>query len=90
MPDCIKIKKLKYTIGRRYKITADIFIQQGTMRIEAECNEEDVTPTMIKPEEDLELSIKALRVYPIEPAIIESMLSNLRKIVNNKTKKGKE
>ncbi len=50
----------------------------------------DRTPAMIKPEEDLELSIKALRVYPIEPAIIESMLSNLRKIVNNKTKKGKE
>ena len=47
----------------------------------------DRTPAMIKPEEDLELSIKALRVYPIEPAIIESMLSNLRKIVNNKTKK---
>lgn len=42
LPDCIKIKKLKYTIGRRYKITADIFIQQGTMKIEAECNEEDV------------------------------------------------
>ena len=47
----------------------------------------DRTPAMIKPEEDLELSIKALRVYPIEPAIIESMLSNLRKIVNNKNKK---
>ena len=45
---------------------------------------------MIKPEEDLEMSIKALRVYPIEPAIIESMLSNLRKIVKNKNKKGKE
>jgi len=40
LPDCIK--KLKYTIDRRYKITADIFIQQGTMKIEAECNEEDV------------------------------------------------
>ena len=47
----------------------------------------DRTPAMIKPEEDLELSIKALRVYPIEPAIIESMLSNLRKIVNNKNEK---
>ena len=46
---------------------------------------------VISPEEDLELSIKALRVYPIEPAIIESMLSNLRKIVNNKNeKKSKE
>ena len=42
---------------------------------------------VISPEEDLEMSIKALRVYPIEPAIIESMLSNLRKIVNNKNKK---
>ena len=47
----------------------------------------DRTPAMIKPEEDLELSIKALRVYPIEPAIIENMLSNLRKIVKNKNKK---
>lgn len=36
---------------------------------------------MIKPEEDLELSIKALEVYPIEPAIINSMLSNLQKVV---------
>ena len=42
---------------------------------------------VISPEEDLELSIKALRVYPIEPAIIENMLSNLRKIVKNKNKK---
>ena len=50
----------------------------------------DRTPAMITPEEDLEMSIKALRVYPIEPAIIESMLSNLRKIVKNKNKKGKE
>ena len=44
----------------------------------------DRTPTMIKPEEDLELSIKALRVYPIEPAIIDNMLDNLRKIVGKK------
>ena len=51
----------------------------------------DRTPAMITPEEDLELSIKALMVYPIEPAIIESMLSNLRKIVKNKNeKKSKE
>ena len=42
---------------------------------------------MIKPEEDLEMSIKALRVYPIEPAIIENMLSNLMKIVKNKNEK---
>jgi len=42
------------------------------------------TPAMIKPEEDLELSIKALRVYPIEPAIIKNMLYNLRKIVGKK------
>ena len=46
----------------------------------------DRTPTMISPEDDLELSIKALRVYPIEPAIIESMLSNLRKIVKKQNK----
>ena len=44
----------------------------------------DRTPVMIKPEEDLELSIKALRVYPIEPAIIKNMLYNLRKIVGKK------
>ena len=44
----------------------------------------DRTPAMIKPEEDLELSIKALRVYPIEPAIIKNMLYNLRKIVGKK------
>lgn len=36
---------------------------------------------MIKPEEDLKLCIEALRVYPIEPAIIKSMLSNLQKVV---------
>ena len=36
------------------------------------------------PEEDLEMSIKALRVYPIEPAIIDNMLYNLRKIVGKK------
>ena len=36
---------------------------------------------MIKPEEDLELSIKALEVYPIDPAIIKSMLSNLQEVV---------
>jgi len=39
---------------------------------------------VIGPEEDLELSIKALRVYPIEPAIIKNMLYNLRKIVGKK------
>ena len=37
-----KYGMLETTIDRRYKITADIFIQQGTMKIEAECNEEDV------------------------------------------------
>jgi hypothetical protein len=42
------------------------------------------TPAMITPEEDLEMSIKALRVYPIEPAIIKNMLYNLRKIVGKK------
>lgn len=35
---------------------------------------------MIKPEIDLELSIKSLEVYEIEPNIIKSMLSNLHKI----------
>ena len=57
------------------------------IRKPTEENTERITSGRITPEEDLELSIKALRVYPIEPAIIESMLSNLRKIVNNKTKK---
>jgi len=38
----------------------------------------------ITPESDLELSIRALRVYPIEPAIIKNMLYNLRKIVGKK------
>ena len=38
---------------------------------------------MIKPEIDLELSIKALKVYGIEPNIIESMLTNLQKLVKN-------
>jgi hypothetical protein len=38
---------------------------------------------MIKPEIDLELSIKALKVYGIEPNIIESMLTNLQKVVKN-------
>jgi len=47
-------------------------------------NKKERTPAMIKPEEDLELSIKALRVYPIEPAIIKNMLYNLRKIVGKK------
>ena len=61
------------------------------IRKSAEENTERITSGRITPEEDLEMSIKALRVYPIEPAIIESMLSNLRKIVNNKNeKKGKE
>ena len=61
------------------------------IRKSAEENTERITSGSITPEEDLEMSIKALRVYPIEPAIIESMLSNLRKIVNNKNeKKGKE
>jgi hypothetical protein len=36
---------------------------------------------MIKSEIDLELSITALEVYQIEPAIIKSMLSNLQKVV---------
>ena len=40
---------------------------------------------MIKPEVDLELSIKALEVYGIEPNIIKSMLSNLEKILDGKS-----
>lgn len=37
---------------------------------------------MIKPEENLELSIKALRAYNVEPAIIKNMLFNLQKVVD--------
>ena len=51
-------------------------------------NTERITSGSITPEKDLEMSIKALRVYPIEPAIIDNMLSNLMKIVKNKNKKG--
>ncbi len=36
---------------------------------------------MIKPEIDLELSIKALEVYDIDPNIIKSMLDTLQKVV---------
>lgn len=35
---------------------------------------------MIKPETDLELSIKALEVYDVAPYLIENMLSNLNKL----------
>ena len=37
---------------------------------------------MIKPEADLELSIKALEVYGVPTYIIENMLYNLKKIIN--------
>lgn len=38
----------------------------------------------ITPESDLELSIRALDAYSVEPAVINNMLSNLRKIVDKK------
>jgi len=38
---------------------------------------------MIKPEIDLELSINALEVYGVEPNIINNMLDNLNKLINN-------
>ena len=38
----------------------------------------------ITPESDLELSIRALEAYSVEPAVIDNMLSNLRKIVDKK------
>ena len=38
----------------------------------------------MKPEENLELSIKALSAYNIEPAIIENMLSNLHKVLEQR------
>ena len=38
----------------------------------------------ITPESDLELSIRALEAYSVEPAVINNMLSNLRKIVDKK------
>ena len=42
---------------------------------------------MIKPEADLELSIKALEVYGVPSHLINNMLSNLKKLVDkiNKT-----
>jgi len=54
------------------------------IRKPTEENTERITSGRITPEEDLEMSIKALRVYPIEPAIIKNMLYNLRKIVGKK------
>jgi len=54
------------------------------IRKSAEENTERITSGRITPKEDLEMSVKALRVYPIEPAIIENMLYNLRKIVGKK------
>ncbi len=45
---------------------------------------------MIKPEIDLELSIKALEIYGIPKYIIENMLSNLQKIINSDTMKENE
>lgn len=44
---------------------------------------------MIKPETDLELSIKALEVYGVPTYILENMLSNLKKLVD-KINKPKE
>ena len=41
----------------------------------------------MKPEIDLELSIKALSAYQIEPAIIENMLSNLHEILDERDNK---
>ena len=38
----------------------------------------------ITPESDLELSIRALEAYSVEPAVIDNMLDNLRKIVGKK------
>jgi fructose-1-phosphate kinase PfkB-like protein len=43
----------------------------------------------IKPEVVLEISIKALEVYDIEPNIIKSMLTNLERILNNNITKEK-
>lgn len=39
----------------------------------------------MKPEINLELSIKALSAYNIEPNIIKSMLDNLKIVVNENT-----
>ena len=73
--------------GMLYVCHPRFFSENYEVLKSAEENTERITSGSITPEEDLEMSIKALRVYPIEPAIIESMLSNLRKIVNNKNKK---
>lgn len=40
----------------------------------------------MKPEDNLRISIESLRVYGIEPNIINSMLSTLTEIVGERTK----
>ena len=45
---------------------------------------------MIKPEADLELSIKALEVYGVPSYLIKNMLSNLKKLVTPEAMKEDE
>ena len=67
--------------GMLYVCHPRFFSENYEVLKSAEENTERITSGRITPEEDLELSIKALRVYPIEPAIIKNMLYNLSKIV---------
>ena len=64
-------------------------IANGVVKISS--NKLLLTPIhiMIKPETDLELSIKALEVYGVPSYLINNMLSNLKKLVD-KINKPKE
>ena len=70
--------------GMLYVCHPRFFSENYEVLKSAEENTERITSGRITPKEDLEMSIKALRVYPIEPAIIKNMLYNLRKIVGKK------
>ena len=70
--------------GMLYVCHPRFFSENYEVLKSAEENTERITSGRITPKEDLEMSIKALRAYPIEPAVINNMLSNLRKIVDKK------
>lgn len=67
--------------GMLYVCHPRFFSENYEVLKSAEENTERITSGRITPKEDLEMSIKALRAYPIEPAIIKNMLYNLSKIV---------
>lgn len=67
--------------GMLYVCHPRFFSENYEVLKSADENTERIASGRITPKEDLEMSIKALRVYPIEPAIIKNMLYNLSKIV---------